>query len=181
MAKRFTDSEKWKDPWFDGLTNDQKLVWLYLLDNCDHAGLWKKNIRLLRILTNTNLVEEEIKSFLNDRIIQIEDKWFIPKFITFQYGDNFQNSRQKSVQSAIELLRKYNLIKENEKGILTLSIPLPNPKLRVMDMDMEMNMVMDVKMKTEVDTEVDTEEEFDINKLSDEELIQYIDNIKKNK
>jgi hypothetical protein len=31
MAKRFTDSEKWKDPFFEELTKDLKLAWLYLL------------------------------------------------------------------------------------------------------------------------------------------------------
>jgi hypothetical protein len=136
----------------------------------------------LRFHTNTNFVEKEIITFLDNRIIEIEDFWFIPRFVTFQYGDNFQYSKQKSVQSAITLLRKYNLIKENPKGILTLSIPLDNPKPRVMDMDMDMdtNMVMDVvtDMVMDVKVEMEVDDEFDINKLNEKELIDYL---KKNK
>jgi hypothetical protein len=178
MAKRFTDSEKWKDPWFDELTNDQKLVWLYLLDNCDHAGLWKKNMRVLRFHTNTTFVEEEIISFLDSRIIEIEDLWFIPRFITFQYGDNFQNSRQVNVKKVIELLTKYNLITKNQQGNLTLSIPLPSSNVRAMDMVMDMNMEMEVDVEMDVKMEVKVDDEFDINKLNREELIDYL---KKNK
>jgi hypothetical protein len=39
MAKRLTDSNKWNDSWFTNLPMDIKLVWIYLLDACDHAGV----------------------------------------------------------------------------------------------------------------------------------------------
>ena len=41
MSNRFTDSEKWKDPWFHKLPHKSKLVFLYLCDACDIAGFWE--------------------------------------------------------------------------------------------------------------------------------------------
>ena len=52
-VKRFTDAEKWKDPFFEELTNDYKLIWLYLLDYVDNAGLWHKSIKRLNFYCNT--------------------------------------------------------------------------------------------------------------------------------
>jgi len=130
MAKRFTDTEKWKDPFFNELHSDYKLVWIYLLDDCNHAGVWKKSIKRLNFDCGTNLTEECILNTFGDRIIPVsEDKWFIPKFIYFQYGKDFIKSKQKTVLSAIEILNELDLIKEDGKGNLTLHIPLPNPNI----------------------------------------------------
>jgi len=38
MAYRFTNSDKWSDSWFYGLKNIEKLLFIYLCDNCDYAG-----------------------------------------------------------------------------------------------------------------------------------------------
>ena len=37
--KRHTETNKWKDRWFRLLTRDHKLLYLYLLDVCDAAGV----------------------------------------------------------------------------------------------------------------------------------------------
>ena len=41
MAFRFTDTLKWGDSWFVELTKNQKLLFLYLCDNCDIAGFFE--------------------------------------------------------------------------------------------------------------------------------------------
>jgi hypothetical protein len=87
MAKRFTDSEKWKDPFFEELTKEFKLAWIYLLDDCDHAGIWRKSIKRLNFSLDTNFTEIELLKEFNERIVVLNnEKWFIPKFVTFQYG-----------------------------------------------------------------------------------------------
>ena len=43
MKKRFTDTEKWNQPWFRQLAPAGKLLWVYLLDRCDPAGVWEKD------------------------------------------------------------------------------------------------------------------------------------------
>lgn len=45
MAYRFTDTDKWNDSWFTGLTQIQMLLFLYLVDNCDIAGFAEINTR----------------------------------------------------------------------------------------------------------------------------------------
>lgn len=38
MSKRFTETEKWRDPWFRKLSPLQKCLFAYLCDNCNNAG-----------------------------------------------------------------------------------------------------------------------------------------------
>lgn len=168
MAKRFTDSEKWKDPFFENLSKDFKLVWIYLLDDCDHAGIWKKSIKRLNFSLDTNFTETDLLKQFKDRIIVLnDDKWFIPKFVTFQYGNDFISSKQKAVLSAIKLLNDNGLIKELSNGSLTLSIPLTNPMDTLMDKDTDTDKdkIMDKDMDLDLDKSkykgVVKEEEFD--------------------
>tara|TARA_R110000782_G_C14534468_1_gene382886 strand:+ start:39 stop:527 length:489 start_codon:yes stop_codon:yes gene_type:complete len=123
MAKRMTDSEKWKDPWFSELSNDYKIVWLYLLDDCDNAGIWQCNMRMLNFNCNTTFNKSDIEEEFKERLSMIsKDKFIINKFCEFQYGVGFLNSKNKAVISAVNKLNIYNLV-EYSKGIYTLSIP----------------------------------------------------------
>jgi hypothetical protein len=147
MAKRFTDSEKWKDPFFEELTKDLKLAWLYILDDCCHAGIWKKSIKRLNFAIDSNLTEADLLQAFSKRIIVLaEHKWFIQKFITFQYGNDFMNSKQKPVISAIKILNEHSLIKELPNGSLTLSIPYDKGLDTLMDKELVMDKVQDKSM-----------------------------------
>lgn len=42
--KRFTETNKWDDKWFRGLSPAHKLIYLFMLDVCDHAGFWEIDI-----------------------------------------------------------------------------------------------------------------------------------------
>lgn len=105
MAKRLTATEKWVDPWFCGLSSQDKLFWIYLLDNCDHAGIWRINWALV----NFHIPGYEYQSdMFKERIVEIDkEKWFIPKFIDFQYGTLNKNNRAH--KSVIDILEKYSL------------------------------------------------------------------------
>lgn len=85
MAKRLTDTEKWKDDWYLSLSNDSKIVWQWLLDNCNHAGICKRSIGLLNMMCKVNYTEEQMISEMFDRVLIVNNLWFIPKFIKFQY------------------------------------------------------------------------------------------------
>ena len=107
MAKRFTDTEKWKKKFFRGLQAPYKLVWLYLLDECNHAGVWDVEFDVLKIRTGITCNEEEILRIFGDKIIPFDnsEKWYIDDFISFQYGElNQENRAHKSV---ISLINKY--------------------------------------------------------------------------
>jgi hypothetical protein len=151
MAQRFTDSNKWLDNWFSNLPNDYKLVWLYLLDTCDNAGIFQINIRLLNFNCSTNITEYELLEAFKGRITKFDtDKCIINKFCIFQYGTDFLNSKNKAVLSAIKKLIIARLLDVDANGnytpmivfdntIDTLSIPyqktIDTPKEKEIDKD----------------------------------------------
>jgi len=171
MAKRFTDSEKWKDPFFEELTKDLKLAWLYLLDDCDHAGIWKKSIKRLNFSLDTKFTEIDLIQAFKDRIVVLDnDKWFIPKFITFQYGNDFLKSKQKAVLSAVKILNDNNLLKESDNGLLTLSIPLTNPTETLTDTDTDTDTVQDKDMDTDTNMDKVMRKDMDMRMRTDKRL-----------
>ena len=162
MAKRLSDSNKWNDDWFLDLPMDIKLVWLYILDNCDHAGVYKVNMKLLRFQTGIDRPENEIIDYFKDRIYVFNGKWFIPKFVTFQYKNFFTNNAP-AVKSARELLISHGIIKPNDNSLPTFIEPLPNPSvtliepldnpyIRTKDKDMDKDTDKDKDMDSDIDT-----------------------------
>lgn len=84
--KRFTENQKWDDPWFMDLPMEYKALWLWLCDKCDNAGVIEPSLRLASFQIGFQYPMDSLSRF-GDRIIQIEkEKWFLPKFIPFQYG-----------------------------------------------------------------------------------------------
>lgn len=114
MAKRFTDNDKWKKKFFRNLSMEYKLLWIYILDDCNHAGIWDVDLDVasLRIGNKIGSIEFTLDKCLEvfeDQVVSFKngDKWFIPDFICFQYGTLNPNSRVH--QSVIQLLEKHNL------------------------------------------------------------------------
>ena len=109
MAKRLTDTEKWNDDWYISLCNDYRIIWQWLLDNCNHAGICKRSMRLLNLMCNTSVTEEILIEKMEGRVIVAGNDWFIPKFLKFQY-DNLTSNRPV-VLSVVKELIKNDLIK----------------------------------------------------------------------
>lgn len=102
-GKRLSDINKWEDPFFSDLPQTYKLLWLYILDRCDMAGVWKVNDKVARIHCGDDLDLIVAKDILKDRI-EIMDggsKWFIKKFIQFQYGILSNSPVHQSVRKAL--------------------------------------------------------------------------------
>jgi len=118
MAKRFTETGKWKKKWIRELSPEMKLFWFYLLDNCDHAGIWEVDIELAAFQIGIELDESEILNTFNRKIVPFKPgKWFVPKFIVYQYGE--LNESNRAHLSVIKILTKYGLYKglnEVEQG-----------------------------------------------------------------
>lgn len=114
MAKRLTDTEKWKDDWFVGLNNDYRIIWQWLLDNCSHAGICKRSIGILNMMCRTGVTEEELIKVMDGRVIAIQNDWFIPKFLKFQYtGLHSDKPVIVSVRKELERTGYYTLIPES--------------------------------------------------------------------
>ena len=127
MAKRFTDNEKWKDAWFMDLPSKYKLFWLYILDECNHAGIWKVNFKVASFYIGEHLEYSEVERILKSRIkILNSEYWYIEKFIKYQYkcDENSLNPSNKAHLSVIKLLNEYEIIK-----------PLTSPLEGVKDKD----------------------------------------------
>lgn len=108
MAKRLTDTEKWNDDWYISLSNDYRIIWQWLLDNCNHAGICKRSIRLLNLMCNTSVLEKDLVLAMDGRVIIVENNWFIPKFLKFQYAS--LHSNRPVIISVVKELEKNNLI-----------------------------------------------------------------------
>jgi len=114
MANRFTATEKWVDPWFCELSEKDKLFWIYIVDNCDHAGMWQVNWPLVRFHIKDYVFNE--KAF-NGRIVKLKNnKWFIPNFIEFQYKTGL-NPENRAHFSVINLLKKEGAYKGLGRGL----------------------------------------------------------------
>lgn len=129
MAKRFTDTEKWADPWFRKLPPIAKLFWVYLCDSCDHAGVWKVDFELASFGIGEGLSEDSLKTLLGDRIdTHNPGYWFIRKFMLFQYGHKL--NRGDAVHSAIARAESLGF-KDSLESVIGGSLdPLMTPKAK---------------------------------------------------
>ena len=121
MAKRMTDTDKWKKRFVRDLTPQHKLLWFYILDDCNHAGIWEVDLEVASIRVGFELSHDNLPSSFGEKVISFDDgdKWFIPDFIDFQYGELNPNSNVH--KSVIQLLERYNLM-----GYLKGSQTLPD-------------------------------------------------------
>lgn len=111
MAKRFTEADKWRDPWFRQLPTVAKLIWLYLCDRCDAAGVWE--IDLAALWFDTGLAADNnfagaLKLF-GDRVQLLDERRLVlTKFVSFQYPRGL-DARSHAQRRVIDLLRKHGL------------------------------------------------------------------------
>ena len=113
MPKRFIDSSLFKKRWIRQLDPNMKLFWIYLLTNCAHAGIWEVDIDLAAFQTGVELDESTILKTFNRKIVPFKDgKWFVPKFVDYQYGE--LNENVNAHKSVIKLLTKYGLYVDNQ-------------------------------------------------------------------
>lgn len=110
MAKRLTDTEKWKKPFIRSLPVEYKVFWLYILDDCDHAGVWQVDIEIAEIKLGTKLSLEKARGLFTGKVVEFDNgtKWFIPDFVAFQYGE--LSEKNKMYKSVTLILNRYNLM-----------------------------------------------------------------------
>jgi hypothetical protein len=93
-----------------------KLFWEFITSKCDNAGLWDVNIPLVKFHLGADYAPELAR--FGNRIIEVADnKWFIPSFVPFQYGELKEGCRPHA--HVLAMLKKHDL-KGYLKGIHTL-------------------------------------------------------------
>ncbi len=119
MARRMTDTEKWSDPWYRKLSLQGKALFGYICDRCSHAGIWKVDRDLAEFQIGSAINWEAALAELGDRIQVLSpgDRWYIRKFVVFQYGKGpKENPAHKSVLAILE-----------QEGLPWVSCPLIAP------------------------------------------------------
>jgi hypothetical protein len=125
MAKRFIDTLLFTDEWFCELSKDGKLFFLYYITSCDHAGVLRLNNKLCEFQTSIKSCETVIKELGNCLITIKQGVYFMPKYIKFQYP-KFPQSAVKQQESAINILKSYNLWDFESNSYLTVTKDLLN-------------------------------------------------------
>lgn len=161
MPKRFTDTDIWKSQrWFRKLSSDYKLAFLYIKDQCNHAGIW--NVDCADLIEDTAIPDFSLPGFIEkcnteyDKMsgeksfkerVRLLDKGYVwvTGFIQFQYKgkQGLVNPYAAPVKTALQILSGYKLLEEAvNKGYITLTEPLSNlpvgyltPKEKEKDID----------------------------------------------
>ena len=92
MSKRFHDTDIWDEDWYLDIPLEYRSFWDYVCCKCDHAGIWRPNIRRFNSDIENKIDLDTALTFLNtnkERIIELESgHWMIAEFVPFQYGKN---------------------------------------------------------------------------------------------
>jgi hypothetical protein len=120
MAKRFIDTEIFQDEWFSDLSKDAKLLWIYIITNCDHAGILKLNYKLIKFQTGIQDIDKSLEELSKSYLRVSKEYLFCFKFIKFQYP-NFPQSTVKQQEGAINILKKFGLWDNNLNTYITVT------------------------------------------------------------
>lgn len=161
MAKRFIDTEIFRKQFIRGLPAPYKLLWIYIINECDNAGIWYVDEEIAQVILGKDAkftLKKAIELFNKDehRIVVFDNgkKWFILPFIDFQYGALREtNPAHRSVLEKLKSLENEGYIEFDEGAIKVLERTFHAP------MDKDMDMEKDKDIDKEIDKEKETIEE----------------------
>jgi len=123
MAKRFTSTDIWSEDWYLDMPNEYKLFWHYVLANCDHAGIFKVNLRSFCSLLGVKIDSSVALGYFNtgkDRIRELSQSlWFIEDFFCYQYGQTY-NPNNRVHLSISEIYIKHGIKMTSIRGLTDL-------------------------------------------------------------
>jgi len=109
MAYRYTDTNKWRDAWFCGLTPECKLLFNFLCDNCDCAGFIEITPTLWASMLGLTVVQVEgaLKGLQRGLIHSIEgDCIYLRTFLKHQKNLPI-NPKNKAHKGILTCFDKY--------------------------------------------------------------------------
>lgn len=131
MAKRFTDTMKWNEDWYLDLALVDKLFWIYICDNCDHAGIFKPNKRMFELLIGGKIDVRKFLQTINQdkpRVCVLGNgRWFLTGFIEFQYGNKL-NPNNRVHKSILKLLNENDISLDVASNRISLTEPINNKR-----------------------------------------------------
>ena len=139
MAKRFIDTDLFKKPFMRSLEAPYKALWVYLLCECDHAGIWSVELDVAQLRMGMKLDPEKALEKMGGAVVSIEGgtKWYLPDFIAFQYGT--LNPANRVHESVLSLLSKHGIDPNEEQEKKGLVSPLQGAKDKDKDKDKDLD------------------------------------------
>lgn len=133
MAKRFTDTDKYRKQFIRALEPELKLIWDFIYHECDYAGIWIVDMELADFLLFNGKKQHKAADVLwafnedEPRVIPFAKgkKWFIPQFIFFQYGQ--LRATVSTHRRVIEKLEQHKLMGAYETNDYTQIMPGADP------------------------------------------------------
>ena len=98
MSKRFHDTDIWDEDWYLDMPLEYRSFWGYVCDKCDHAGIWRPNVRRFNADIENAIDLDTALTFFNTdktRIVPLESgHWMILDFVPFQYGKSLNKNNR---------------------------------------------------------------------------------------
>jgi hypothetical protein len=110
MAKRFSETKIWEDPWFQELSLEWRMVWFYLCAKCDEAGIWKINYPLAEFQLGFKPVWKDLEKYINNgknRVHINGNVIVLLQFLEFQYGKAIFESKHGFHTKIRNMTQKY--------------------------------------------------------------------------
>ena len=80
MTYRMVDTETWTDPWFEDLSVEAKLLFLYLWTNnrCNSAGMYRINQKVMEVESGVNgshleALKEKVEYHPEERVVWVKN------------------------------------------------------------------------------------------------------------
>lgn len=113
MPLRFIDTGFYKHPFIAGLKGPYKALYIFILCDCDNAGMWGPDFQIASIYIDQKLDRETARKNFAGKFIELKNgKWFFPDFIQWQYPKGLSAKNPAHTKIIFEL-QKLDLIDEN--------------------------------------------------------------------
>ena len=137
MSKRDTDTRLWEEDWFLSISGADQLWWFWIKDHCDHAGIYRPNVRLYKAVTGFEITSDFLSVVNSDKErirILPNGKWWIVGFCLFHYPN--LNTKNRFHKSVIDTLLKNGIdptdsgCKIDEEHLHAIWKSVPDPVVR---------------------------------------------------
>ena len=169
MKKRFTDIDKWKDPFYRKLASKYKTLREYIYDNCDNAGVLKPDMELASFCIGDAFEDDKaLKVFNQDKErIKVLDNgdWFITDFISLQYKE--LNPACAPHRHVLELLEGHNILID---GLVRVKEGFGKGTVTLKEEDKEKEQEKEQEKKIYINKEKEQKEEKEQEKTSGDKI-----------
>jgi hypothetical protein len=136
MPKRFHDSCIWEQDWFLEMPTEYRLLWIWIKDKCDHAGIWKPNKKTFEVINGVSVdLNVALNYFNQDKeriLVTSKENWLMIDFFVFQYGTVF-NTANRLHNSIYKIYNQQVINLTSIRGLLEVKLSSNRPQFDHLD------------------------------------------------